>query len=430
MEKLSREIGSEFEEIYVPKKELDARVQKALEIAQKRERKKSSRLQALKMNAVAVLVIGIVAVLFQSNFWDTDSTSGFGYQKGIIYNHSGGTTGIKQIAKEGRVHHLNLEEETSNVKVQLKEAYYDAGVVMVGYQMESKTPFEGNVLVHLTARDATGYYTSRFMDLDPNHTEQGVFQFEHSDYFIEDENFELRLIFMNEDHKKEEISFQYTLEKASGLMEKAVGNEAENQAGVWLRVDHVKETMSQLELIGTMRLPEHFGDIQEEIWPQLALVGTSEDGSIKVSTPNGQGWGYNSPEKVDIRLQGEFAPLRDVKETKAIPFISKRDTQEISQSLEKGTTMEVMGQTIKVNQIVQSPDEVTINISKGSLPVEYIVGFVTLGVIGGYSENVDSYKLTGDRMELTYKLRGNPRDLEINHLPVEHFFSDLRVDVK
>lgn len=429
MEKLSNDIKSEFERIDVPMNELDERVQKALKIAQKRERKKSSRLQTLKMNAVAVLVIGIVAVLFQSNFWNTESTSGFGYQKGIIYNHSGGMSGIKQIAKEGRVHHLNLEEETSNVKVQLKEAYYDAGVVMIGYQMESKTPYEGNVLVHLTARDATGYYTSRFMDFDPNQTEQGVFHFEHSNYFIEDENFELRLIFMKEDHKKEEISFQYTLEKASGLTEKAVGNEAENQAGVWLRVDDVKETMSRLELNGTMRLPEHFGNIHEEISPQLALVGTSEDGSIKVSAPNGQGWGYNSPDKEEIRVQGQFAPLRDVKGTKAIPYITKWDSQIISQSLKKGTAMEVMDQTIKVNQIVQSLDEVTISISKGSLPEEYIVGFVTLGA-GGYSENVDSYKITGDRMDLTYKVRGNPRDLEIYHLPVEHFFSDLRVDVK
>lgn len=430
MERLSRDIGSEFEGIDVPTKELDARVQKALEIAQKRERKKFSRLQAFKMNVVAVLVIGIVAVLFQSNLWDTDSTSGFGYQKGIIYNHSGGSAGIKQIAEEGRVHHLNLVEETSNVKVELKEAYYDAGVVMIGYQMESKAPFEGNVLVHLTAREATGYYTSRFIDLDPNHIEQGVFQFEHSNYFMEDENFELRLIFMKEDHKKEEISFQYTLEKASGLTEKAVGKEAENQAGVWLRVDHLKETMSQLELIATMRLPEHYGDIQEDIWPQLALVGTSEDGSIKVSTLYGQGWGYNSPEKVDISLQGQFAPLRDVTETIAIPLISKRDVQEISQSLEKGTTMEVMGQTIMVNHIVKSHDEVTINISKGSLPVEYIVGFVTLSGKDGYSENVDSYKLAGDKMELTYKVGGNSSDLEIYYLPVEHFFSDIRVDIK
>lgn len=100
MEKLSREIKSEFEGIDVPTKELDARVQKALEIAQKRERKKSSRLQAIKMNAVAVLVIGIVAVLFQSNFWDKDSTSGFGYQKGIFYNYGGNYTGIRQIAEE------------------------------------------------------------------------------------------------------------------------------------------------------------------------------------------------------------------------------------------------------------------------------------------------------------------------------------------
>ncbi|KMJ56886.1 hypothetical protein AB685_19375 [Bacillus sp. LL01] len=432
MEKLSREIKSEFEEIYVPKKELDARVQKALEIGQKRERKKSSKLQAIKMNGVAVLVIGIIAVLLQSNFWDTDSTSGFGYQKGIIYNYGGSITGMQQIAKEGRINLLNLEEETSNVKVEVKEAYYDAGVVMVGYQMEAETPFEGNVLVHLSAadRDGTGYYSSRFMELDPKHVEQGIFYFEHSDFFIEDENFELRLIFMNEQYgQKEEVHFQYTIDKGSGHTDRDVMNETENQAGVWLKVDYLKETMSKLELIGSIRLPEHFGDIQEEILLDLALVGTARDGSIKVSTSNGLGWGYKSPVKEEIGFQGRFAPLRDVTETKAIPFIRKGDSQEITQSLEKGTTMEVMGQRIKVNQIVQSPDEVTIRISKGSLPVEYIVGFVTLLEKGGYNENVDSYKLAGDIMELTYKVRGNPRDLQINYLPVEHFFNDLGVKV-
>ena len=433
MEKLSREIKSEFEGIDVPTKELDARVQKALEIAQKRERKKSSRLQAIKMNAVAVLVIGIVAVLFQSNFWDKDSSSGFGYQKGILYNQGGNYEGIRQIAEEGRVKFLNLEEETSNMKVQVKEAYFDAGSVMLGYQIDTETPFQGYVLASLTSadRDVTRYYHSLSLDLEPNHAKQGILNFEHSDYFIEEENFELRLMFMNQDYSdKEEISFQYTLNKASGLIEKDVMNEAENQAGVWLRVDHLKETMSKLDLIATMRLPEQFGEIHEEIYLDLALVGTDRDGSIKVSTSSGPGGWYNSLEKEEIRIQGSYTPLRDVTETKAIPYIRKWDTQEIWKSLEKDTTMEVMGQTIKVNQIIQTPDEVTIRISKGSLPVEYIVGFITLYEKNGYPENVDSYKLAGDIMELTYKVRGNPKDLEISYTPMEHFFHDLAVTVK
>jgi len=318
------------------------------------------------------------------------------------------------------------------MKVQVKEAYFDSGSVMLGYQIDTETPFQGYVLARLTSadRDATDYYTSLFLDLEPNHATQGILHFEHLDYFTEDENFELRLVFMNQDYsEKEEVSFQYTVNKASGLTEKDVMNEAENQAGVWLRVDHQKETMSKLDLIGKMRLPEQFGDIQEEIYLDLALVGTDRDGSIKVSTSSGPGGWYNSPGKEEIRIQGSYAPLRDVTETKAIPYIRKRDTQEIWQSLESGTTMEVMGQTIKVNQIIQSPDEVTIRISKGSLPVEYIVGFITLYEKNGYPENVDSYKLAGDIMELTYKVRGNPRDLEISYLPVEHFFSDLAVTV-
>ncbi|MCM3620065.1 hypothetical protein M3936_21095 [Sutcliffiella horikoshii] len=434
MEKLSREIKSEFEGIDVPTKELDARVQKALEIAQKRERKKSSRLQAIKMNAVAVLVIGIVAVLFQSNFWDKDSTSGFGYQKGIFYNYGGNYTGIRQIAEEGRVNFLNLEEGTSNMKVQVKEAYFDSGSVMLGYQIDTETPFQGYVLASLTSadRDATDYHTSRFLDLDPNHTDQGILHFEHSDYFIEDENFELKLIFMNQEYRnKEEVRFEYTLDKASGLTERDIKNEAENQAGVWLRVDHLKETMSKLDLIATMRLPEQYGDIHKDISPQIALVGTSADGSIKVSTSaTGLAWGYNSLENEEIGIQGSFAPLRDVTETKAFPYIRNWDWQNVTQNLEKDTTMEVMGQTIKVNQIIQTPDEVTIRISKGSLPVEYIVGFITLHEKNGYPENVDSYKLAGDIMELTYKVRGNPKDLEISYTPMEHFFHDLAVTVK
>ncbi|CAG9622078.1 DUF4179 domain-containing protein [Sutcliffiella rhizosphaerae] len=428
MEKLSRDINTEFEEMYVPKEELNKRVQQALEMGQKRERKRSSRMQAWKVNIAAVLVVGIIAVLFQNDLWNNDSTTGFGNEQGILYMYGG--PGIKQVAQEGRVTTLDLEQEIPEMEISIKEAYFDAGTALVGYQIKAREAFNGNMLAFLSAQSDKDYryITSRGLDVEAQQGEEGIFYFPNSAELIKNEDFHLRLVFILNGEVKE-VNFQFEMKGEPMLVEKEVGLRAENETGAWFRVDRVKETVSEFRVETTMDFPE-ISEFPEETSIHTLLIGYSKDGTIKNAPQVSSSFSYNHYDKEYYTHTEAYAPLRDIETTKVIPYLRKWNVDPIIQPLKQGTILTTERGQIRVDSMKVIANEIIVKLAKGNVPAEYAASFIQLSDSDKYWYTSSYFQENGNFVEVSFPIKGKKDNLEIIYHPIEEFFEDLAVELE
>jgi hypothetical protein len=432
MEKLSREIGAEFEDIYVPAKELDARVQKALEIGQKRERKKFNRLQLLKVNLAAMLVVGIIAVLAQS-FWNAqENTSGSGYEESILFQH--GDPGIKLVAQEGKTTALGLEEEYNGMTLKIEEAYFDEGRVVVGYEVESEKSKEGAVSLDLSfnGKNLVGSAGSWTIGADQAHKSMFVFEAEE---LAETGTFELDVEFREYDKTKAEWNwhFQFDLDKEPGLLVKGLGIEKEHE-GSRFRVSLLEETPSKLELTTNIHLPDEISNtITDNMSFDLIVVGEQSDGSFISKSYFRQSGNWEFAERMQkgksYKSFSEFAPLRKVDSFKVVPYVIDYN-KTVTQPLKQGAVLPSQNGTIQLVSMTNKENRLVLKVEKGGIPTELIGQNVQLEDKDYTRYKSVFYREKGKYVELYFEVNGKKEGLNIVYQPVEYFFEDLAIEIE
>ncbi|WP_404430366.1 DUF4179 domain-containing protein [Sutcliffiella horikoshii] len=430
MERLSREITSEFEEIYVPTNELEQRVQKALEIGQKRERKKSNRLQLLKVNFAAILVVGIIAVLAQS-FWNADEDLSGSVAKDSILSHYG-DPGINLVAIEGKTTALDLVEKSNGMTLKIKEVYFDESRVAVGYEVEAEEAKKGQVYstMSFNGKDLGGGTGN--WDIAADQTHRGILDFDAED-LADAGTIELNVEFSEFNDKQAEWHFQVKVEKEPGLLVRGLGLEKQDE-GSRFRVSLLEETASRLELTTSFNLPDDIRKtITEDMLLEMIVVGEQPDGSFISNRYYRQSgnWGFaeRMKEGKSYTSHSEFAPLRKVDSFKVIPYVIDYN-KAITEPLKQGAVLSSQNGTIQLVSMTNKENRLLVKLDKGRIPTELIGQNVQIE-----DKNFNRYKNVfyrdkGNYVELYFEIKGKKEDLNIVYQPVEYFFEDLAIEVE
>ncbi len=431
MEKLSREITSEFEEIYVPTNELEQRVQKALEIGQKRKRKKSNRLQLLKVNFAAILVVGIIAVLAQS-FWNTDENLSGSVAKDSILSHYG-DPGFNLVAIEGKTTALDLVEKSNGMTLKIKEVYFDESRVAVGYEVESEEAKKGLMFSTMSFNGKDLGAGTQNWDIAADQTHRGILDFNAED-LADTGTIELNVEFSKFNDLQAEWHFQIKVEKEPGLIVRGLGLEKQHE-GSRFRVSLLEETASRLELTTSFNLPDDIRKtITEDMLLEMIVVGEQPDGSFISNRYYRQSgnWGFAERMKEEGKSyisHSEFAPLRKVDSIKVIPYVIDYK-RVITEPLKQEAVLTSQNGTIQLVSMTNKENRLVVKLDKGRIPTELIGQNVQIE-----DKNFNRYKNVfyrdkGNYVELYFDIKGKKEDLNIVYQPVEYFFEDLAIEVE